>query len=66
MAMTLTIEVALIMLMSWLPVGGTMARIACGMMMRRRARPWVIPNASAVSRCRESTEIRPARMISAM
>ncbi len=30
MAMTLTSEVALIMLMSWLPVGGTMERIACG------------------------------------
>ena len=49
MAMTLTSEVALIMLMSWLPVGGTIERIACGMMMRRSARARVMPNASAAS-----------------
>ncbi len=49
MAMTLTSEVALIMLMSWLPVGGMMERIACGMMMRRSARARVMPKACVVS-----------------
>ena len=66
MAITLTMDVALTMLMSWLPVGGTMERIACGITILRRTRLRVMPKARAVSIWRESTEIRPARMISAM
>ena len=66
MAMTLTSDVALIMLMSWLPVGGMMERIACGMMIRRSARARVMPKASVASTCPLSTESSPPRMISAM
>ena len=66
MAITLTSEVALIMLISWLPVGGTMDFIACGMMTRHSARALVMPKACAVSAWPLSTESSPPRMISAM
>src|SRR5471030_2231741 len=42
------------------------ARIACGMMIRRNARPRLMPKACAVSACPLSTESNPARMISAI
>ena len=57
MAMTLTSEVALIMLMSWLPVGGMMERMAWGRMMRRSARVRVMPKASLASTCPLSTDV---------
>ena len=49
-----------------LPVGGMITRIAWGNTMRRITSSRVIPRAWAASVCPCSTEIRPARTISAM
>ncbi len=59
-------EVSLTMEISSLPVGGTITRMACGSTMRRIALPPSMPRASAASRCPVSTEVMPARAISAM
>ncbi len=64
--MTLTSEVAFTMLITWLPVGGTMNRMACGTTIRRSVRDRLMPSAAAASDCPGSTASIPARMISAM
>ena len=48
-----------------LPMGGTMTRIACGRMMRRKIVARGIPRAVAASHWPFGTLRRPARMISA-
>ena len=48
-----------------LPIGGTMTRIACGKMMRRKIVPRGIPSAVAASHWPLETLSRPARIISA-
>ena len=52
--------------MNSLPVGGTMTRMAWGSTMRRIVSIGVIPSAWAASTCPSSTEMMPARTISAM
>ncbi len=54
------------MLMTSLPVGGTMTRMAWGMTTRRSVLPWLMPRAWEASVWPSSTESRPARQISAM
>lgn len=54
------------MLMTSLPVGGTITRIACGITIRRRVFEWLMPRACEASVWPSSTESRPARQISAM
>lgn len=62
----LTREVALIVLIKWLLVGGIMDRMACGMMIHPSGRAGAMPNAFAVSDWPGSIEISLSRMISAM
>lgn len=54
------------MLMTSLPVGGTITRMACGITTRRRVLAWLMPSACDASVWPSSTESRPARQISAM
>ncbi len=63
---TETSEVVFSMLMTSLPVGGTITRIACGMTIRRSVLAWLMPSACAASVWPSSTARRPARQISAM
>ena len=59
-------EVSLTIEISSLPVGGTMTRMAWGSTIRRIVVRLSMPRASAASRCPVSTEVMPARAISAM
>lgn len=61
-----TSEVVFSMLMTSLPVGGTITRIACGITIRRRVLLWLMPRACEASVWPSSTDRRPARQISAM
>ena len=64
--MTLTSDVVLSIEIVSLPVGGMMTRIAWGSTMRRIVFSRVMPRACAASVCPSSTEMMPARTISAM
>ena len=64
--MTLATEVSLTMLMTSLPTGGMMTRIACGSTMRRRVVSRVMPIAFAASVWPRSTERMPERTTSAV
>ena len=64
--MTLTSEVVLSIEMVSLPVGGMMTRIACGSTIRRMVCSRVMPSEWAASDWPSSTEMMPARTISAM
>ena len=61
-----TSDVVLSMLMTSLPVGGMITRIACGKTVRRIAIPHDMPSAVDASNWPSGTELIPARMISAM
>src|SRR5699024_9937418 len=60
-----TSEVVFSMPMVSFPSGGTITRMACGTMIRRRIVPLLMPSAFDASDCPRSTEFRPERMISA-
>ena len=60
-----TSEVVFSMPMVSFPSGGTITRMACGTMMRRRMVPFPMPSALDASVWPLSTEFRPERMISA-
>ena len=64
--MTITSEVVLSMEMVSLPVGGMMIRMAWGSTMRRRVVALLMPRDCAASVWPSSTEMMPARTISAM
>ena len=64
--MTLTSEVFFSIEIVSLPVGGMITRIACGRTIRRIVCSRVIPSACAASVWPSSTEMIPARTISAM
>ena len=64
--MAYTSDVVFSIEMVSLPVGGMMTRMACGSTMRRRIWNRVIPIDWAASVCPSSTEMMPARTISAM
>ncbi len=66
MAITLTKTVFFSMEMVSLPVGGMITLIACGSTMRRIVWARVMPSALAASVWPSSTEMIPARTISAM
>ena len=61
-----TSDVVFSMLMTSLPVGGMITRIACGSTVRRIVIPHDMPSAVDASDCPSGTELIPARMISAM
>src|SRR6476469_9377252 len=61
-----TSEVVFSMLMTSLPVGGMMTRIACGSTVRRIVSPHDMPSAVAASVWPSPTDEIPARTISAM
>ena len=61
-----TSDVVFSMLMTSLPVGGMITRIACGSTVRRIAIPHDMPSAVDASSWPSGTELIPARMISAM
>src|SRR5690242_11542242 len=61
-----TSEVVFSMLMTSLPVGGMITRIAWGSTVRRIVMPHDIPGAVDASDWPSGTELIPARMISAM
>ena len=65
-AMALTSDVVFSIEIVSLPVGGMITRIACGRTMRRIVSSRVIPRLCAASVCPSSTEMIPARTISAM
>lgn len=54
------------MLITSLPVGGTITRIACGITILRSVLAWLMPSACEASVWPSSTASRPARQISAM
>jgi hypothetical protein len=64
--MTLTSELVFSIEIVSLPVGGMITRIACGSTMRRIVCRRVSPSAEAASVWPSSTEMIPARTISAM
>ena len=64
--MTLTMDVVFSIEIASLPVGGTITRMACGSTMWRIVCSRVIPSAWAASDWPVSTEMIPARTISAM
>ena len=61
-----TSDVVFSMLMTSLPVGGMITRIACGNTVRRMVIRHDMPSAVEASDCPSGTELIPARMISAM
>jgi len=61
-----TSEVVFSMLMTSLPVGGMITRIACGNTVRHIVMPKTCQAPSTASACPSGTELIPARMISAM
>ena len=61
-----TSDVVFSMLMTSLPVGGMITRIACGSTVRRIVIPHDMPSAVDASDCPSGTELIPARMISAI
>src|ERR1700754_1744332 len=63
---TVTSDVVFNMLMTSLPVGGMITRIAWGTTVRRIVIPHDMPNAVEASDWPSGTELIPARMISAM
>ena len=62
----MTNDVVFSMLMSSLPVGGIITRIACGSTVRRIVIHHDIPSAVDASVCPSGTELIPALMISAI
>ena len=63
---TIASDVFLSIEMVSLPVGGTITRIACGSTISRMIWSRLIPSDCAASVCPSSTEMMPARTISAM